>query len=314
MRFSVLISILILLPLACSDSGLGPDNPLVDLTTSVSPEGEGTVNPPEGTYESGKEITIEAIDSNPTDSLQFLSWSGDTTATDNPLTFDITEDMHLTANFGKPDFSLTTSVTPEGAGSVSPSSGEFQIDTEVEVEATASDGYYFQEWTGDISSTENPLVFTIESDTEITAVFEEGMAQQAFTHQVSVSDGVNPPANVYFGMNSDATAGFDSGLDRDLPPPPPGNGFDARFSIPDYGLAEDYRPIRDEETQWTMQIQSADTNDVTLSWDFSNSNHVGSLTLSDDPENPSFEVDMKSETSHQVTGTTQTTLYIISER
>jgi len=314
MRFTALIAIFLLLPLACSDAGLGPDNPLVDLTTSVNPEGEGTVNPPEGTYESGKEITIEAVDSQPDDSLQFKSWSGDTTATDNPLTFTITEDMQLTANFGKPDFLLTTSVSPEGAGSVSPSSGEFQIDTEVEVAASAAEGYYFQEWTGDISSTQNPLVFTIESDTDLTAVFEEGVAQQAFTNQVTMSDGVNPDINIFFGMNGNATAGFDSGLDRDLPPVPPGDGFDARFSIPDYGLAEDYRPIRDGQTQWTMQIQSAEINDVTLSWDFSNSNHIGSLTLTDDPENPSFELDMKSETSHQVTGTIQSTLYIISER
>ena len=304
----------ILVPLACSDSGLGPDNPLVDLTTSVNPAEEGTVNPPSGTYESGEEITIEAVDSQPDDSLQFLRWSGDTSATENPLTFTITEDTDLTANFGKPDFTLMTSVIPEGAGSVSPSSGEFPIDTQLQVQATGTEGYVFQEWTGDINSTDNPLVFNIESDTEITAVFQEGESQQSFEHQISLSDGVNPAVTLSFGMKSEATSGFDSGINRDLPPPPPGSGFDARFSIPDYGLAEDYRAVRNQETEWTMQIQSVDTNNVTLSWDFSGTSHIGSLTLVDDPQNPSLEVDMKSENTHQVTGTTQSTLYIISDR
>ena len=45
-----------------------------------------------------------------------------------------------------------------------------------EVLALPLDGYVFESWTGDISSTNNPLVFTIDSDVTITANFGQDTA------------------------------------------------------------------------------------------------------------------------------------------
>ena len=60
-----------------------------------------------------------------------------------------------------------------------------------------------------------------------------------------------------------------------------------------------------------LEFAPEEGNSLTLEWDFSEISHVGSLTLVDDPENPSLELDMKSNTSHSVSSSTSV-LYIVS--
>lgn len=383
LKYSLAVLLLVLTPFACSDIGLGPGNTLVKMNARVTPQGAGTANPPTGTYERGQEITIEATDENPDDGLQFLGWSGDTTTVENPLNFNISRDMELTAHFGeptllitasaqpgesgvvKPDsavykfgdqvtleaiadtgyefkswsgdttatsnplqfsiigdmnlvanfapqvYSFTSSVKPKKGGTVEPSEGNYEWGTEISVAATPNEGFRFLEWRGDTSNTSNPISLLMNSDKALTAVFDK--IARPFTNHIAVNDGVDS-TTITFGMHAKATAGFDKGIDRDLPPPPPSGEFDARFTIPDYGLAEDYRAVQEQQTLWTMRLQSAEKDTVSLNWDFSKSAHMGSLILTDDPDNPSFGIDMKNRASYQISGTTQTVLYIISER
>ena len=58
----------------------------------------GTVNvvPDQLTYDSGDSVELEAI---PNSGYEFLSWSGDESGTDNPLTVIMDEDKVITANF-----------------------------------------------------------------------------------------------------------------------------------------------------------------------------------------------------------------------
>ena len=69
-------------------------------------------------------------------------------------------------------YTLTTQVTPAGAGKVDPSSGTFDEGSSVTLLATPSENYSFKQWTGTGSGTANPLTFKIISNTSITAVFE----------------------------------------------------------------------------------------------------------------------------------------------
>ena len=69
-------------------------------------------------------------------------------------------------------YTLTTQVTPEGAGSVTPSSGTYDQGESVTIAATPSANYNFKQWTGTGSGTANPLTFKIISNTTITAEFE----------------------------------------------------------------------------------------------------------------------------------------------
>ena len=68
---------------------------------------------------------------------------------------------------------LTTSVSPVGAGTVSPVSAAFEKDEQATVTATHNYGYRFKEWqkTGQKVSVENPYSFQISEDVELTAVF-----------------------------------------------------------------------------------------------------------------------------------------------
>ena len=70
---------------------------------------------------------------------------------------------------------LTTSLSDNAAGSVTPSSGVYNAGDNVSLTATANFGYSFKEWqdanTGNVLSTNNPYNFTINNDANIKAVF-----------------------------------------------------------------------------------------------------------------------------------------------
>ena len=69
-------------------------------------------------------------------------------------------------------YTLTTQVTPDGAGSVTPSSGTYDEGESVTITANPSANYIFKQWTGTGSGTANPLTFKIISNTTVTAEFE----------------------------------------------------------------------------------------------------------------------------------------------
>lgn len=72
-----------------------------------------------------------------------------------------------------PVYTLSTSVNPAEAGSVSPSSGEYDGGTDVEVTATQNEHWVFLEWQGDYTGSQNPVVITMDSDKNLTAIFVE---------------------------------------------------------------------------------------------------------------------------------------------
>ncbi|MGB5272343.1 BspA family leucine-rich repeat surface protein [Eudoraea sp.] len=69
-------------------------------------------------------------------------------------------------------FTINVSITPSGGGTVSPSSGTFDEGTVVTMEGIPSNGYSFVEWTGSVQSTDNPVTITMDSDKNITGIFE----------------------------------------------------------------------------------------------------------------------------------------------
>ena len=69
-------------------------------------------------------------------------------------------------------YSLTISSSPSIGGTVSPSSGTYGESTVVRIQGTPSTGYSFIEWKGSIQSTQNPLDISMDSNKNITSVFE----------------------------------------------------------------------------------------------------------------------------------------------
>ena len=141
--------------------------PTYDLTTSV--EGEGTVSPESGTYVEGSEVELTAT---PAYGWVFDHWSGDLSGSDNPSTLTMDSDKNVTAHFTElPTYELEVSV--DGPGSVNPESGIYPEGTQVEIIATANEGYMFDHWSGDINGEENPLAVTMDSNITVIAHFVE---------------------------------------------------------------------------------------------------------------------------------------------
>ncbi len=65
----------------------------------------------------------------------------------------------------------TLTISTVGQGTVSPSSGEYEADTSVELTANPSPDWDFSEWSGDLSGTENPKSVTMDGDKSVTATF-----------------------------------------------------------------------------------------------------------------------------------------------
>lgn len=72
--------------------------------------------------------------------------------------------------------------------------------------------------------------------------------------------------------------------------------------------------MTEETVQWNVEFKPEEgQGPITLTWDFSNTGHVGMLVLTNDPSNLSFEVDrMKSQSSYEVSDSSVQTFYIIS--
>ena len=70
-------------------------------------------------------------------------------------------------------YTLTTQVAPSGAGSISPSGGEYEPGVQVTLMASPVTGYTFDQWSGDASNTSATVVITMDSNKFITACFEE---------------------------------------------------------------------------------------------------------------------------------------------
>lgn len=77
------------------------------------------------------------------------------------------------SNSSKETYSLQTTVSPSESGSVTPASGSFDENEQVQLSATANSGWVFKEWNGDLSGSNNPATVTINKNMSINALFEQ---------------------------------------------------------------------------------------------------------------------------------------------
>lgn len=142
------------------------------LTTSSVPTEAGSVTPEEGEFEVNRNIEISAI---PNDNWVFERWEGDHTGTENPAIIEMDSDKDIAAMFTKRDYSLTVNTDGEGTVServVQQKATDYPHGTVVELTAEPAEDWEFVEWQGDLEGSENPATITIETETEVTAVFE----------------------------------------------------------------------------------------------------------------------------------------------
>ena len=68
-------------------------------------------------------------------------------------------------------YSLNVDVSPLEGGNITEASGEYQEGETVTITALPKEDWLFENWSGDVETTSNPLTITMDSDKSITANF-----------------------------------------------------------------------------------------------------------------------------------------------
>lgn len=132
-------------------------------TVTASPDSEG--------YVEGTEVTLTAT---PDMGWEVVGWEGDASGSTNPLTVTMgSSDMDVAARFDLIDYDINVTIEPSGAGTVSfdPQQSNYHLDDIVEATPIASNGYFFDRWSGDTATTSEVLSFAIAGDISLTANF-----------------------------------------------------------------------------------------------------------------------------------------------
>ncbi len=156
--------------------------PVYQLTTTAEPSEAGTVSPSSAEAEEGESLQITA---SANEGWVFDRWGGDHSGTSNPANVTMNSDKSVTALFQVREHPLTINI--EGGGSVQEEilqqkTTDYEHGTVVELTAVSDDGWIFSHWSGDADGEENPVILEIDSDKEVTAVFER--REYALTIQI----------------------------------------------------------------------------------------------------------------------------------
>lgn len=171
MRHSITVFISLFL-FSCSSPENITDPTPVQYTLSISSGTGGTVSTSGGTYEEGSTVNVTAT---PNSGYIFQNWSNG--STDNPLTVTVNQNITLTANFIKRKYPLTINIQGEGtvseeivsSGNSAPT--EYNSGTVLRLTAVADDGWRFNQWSGDVSGTEESIEITLNQPKNITVDF-----------------------------------------------------------------------------------------------------------------------------------------------
>ncbi len=144
------------------------------LSTSVNLAGGGTVVP-SGTswYNNGLSVSVFAR-TNP--GYSFSGWTGNLSGSTNPGSITMSGPKSIGANFTQNQYTLAVILNPSGSGSVtrSPNKSTYVYGDVVTLTAAPSSGYTFNNWSGDLSATTNPVILKIDGNKTVTANFALG--------------------------------------------------------------------------------------------------------------------------------------------
>ncbi len=183
------IFILFLL-LACSKDSAVPEEPAtVNYTVAVSASDGGVVNSTGGSYAQNTTITLTATAA---DGFVFSGWSGDVTGTTNPLSYSVTANASIVANFTRSNYSFNLQTSGQGSVaeelvSSAKSKTDYESGSTVRLTATPEAGWLFYRWEGlargfidaatgqeEVSvDFDNPIEVEVNSSINATGTFEQ---------------------------------------------------------------------------------------------------------------------------------------------
>jgi hypothetical protein len=136
------------------------------LSTSVTPNGGGTVSPSGGPFQ-GK-VTLVAA---PAQYYEFSGWAGAVSGNTNPLTVTMNLDKQIVAQFTRVKSNVQVTTNPPNGGTISPGSGTYDAGTNITLNATPSNGFRFLNWGTDATGSSRSLNLLINGNKNITANF-----------------------------------------------------------------------------------------------------------------------------------------------
>ncbi|MBI5475251.1 MAG: hypothetical protein HY964_00775, partial [Ignavibacteriales bacterium] len=143
-------------------------NPVDQFSIAITAvNGSVTKNPNQQLYNTGTSVQLTAV---PAMGYHFTNWSGDLTGATNPETILMNSNKNVTANFAINQYSLNI-IANNGSVDLNPPGGTYNLGTKVYLTANPNSGFYFLNWSGDLSSSNNPDSIIINGDKTITANF-----------------------------------------------------------------------------------------------------------------------------------------------
>jgi hypothetical protein len=136
----------------------------------------------------GETLTITAT---PDNGWQFIGWTGDVTAIQNPLVHHLTGSFSLVANFSAQTAERPYTLTVQSAGKGSTNqqpAGPYVPGQVVKVTAQPDSGFLFTGWTGAQQAVVNPLHLQITGSAQLTANFAP-----RFNLHLPIARQVSPP-------------------------------------------------------------------------------------------------------------------------
>ena len=106
-----------------------------------------------------------------------------------------------------PSFSVISAIDGNGIINISPDpiAGQYDSSTVITLSATAGSRWHFRGWTGDISSSENPLSIEVNSDLNIIADFDSITTQYVLEVEVSGSGTIQQNPDPILGVYDSST-------------------------------------------------------------------------------------------------------------
>ena len=144
--------------------------PSYTLEISANSDGYGQVSGA-GIYNPGSTVTITAT---PATGHSFESWSGSGPADPSSAstTIEMTEDRNLSAVFTVNSYQINITVSPTDAAVIQGAGIYPYGETATLSVSSLGAGYQFESWSGGISGNSDPLTFSVNQDSNITANFE----------------------------------------------------------------------------------------------------------------------------------------------
>ena len=116
-------------------------------------------------YDHGTSVTLTAA---PATGYTFVNWTGDVTGSVNPVTVTMDGPKSVTANYSLNTYSLSVT-SAHGTVTKAPDQASYDHGTSVQLTAAPATGYTFVNWTGDVTSSENPVTVTMDGPKSVTA-------------------------------------------------------------------------------------------------------------------------------------------------